>query len=117
MLASIVMPAYVPTEKRFDFFRQALDSALAQTHKELEIVIIDGGSTEDLGAHVAALDDDRIRCFHEPYAPFFTINVNKGIRRARGEAVMFLSADDMLLPPAMEHRPCEIHCVSMVFVW
>ena len=72
----------------------ALDSALAQTGVDLELIVIDGGSSDGT---LAVLNGyaDRIAVFvSEPDRNIYDA-LNKGIRRASGEVVGFLHADDL----------------------
>jgi glycosyltransferase involved in cell wall biosynthesis len=98
MLISIVIPAYIPSKQRLSYLEESLRSATGQTHAEIEIILIDGGSTEDVEKLAESFNDPRIKYFKEPFANVFTININRGISRATGDAVMFLSADDNILP-------------------
>ena len=54
---SIIMPAYNAS----DFIREAVDSILAQTFGDFELIILNDGSTDDTQAIVESYDDERIR--------------------------------------------------------
>ena len=54
---SIIMPAYNAS----DFIREAVDSILAQTFRDFELIILNDGSTDDTQAIVESYEDERIR--------------------------------------------------------
>src|SRR5687768_17258252 len=82
------------------FLGEAIESALAQTYPNTEVVVVDDGST----------DDSRkvIESFGNRVVPVFKDNggqgsaYNAGIRACSGDAITFLDADDTLSPVAME---------------
>jgi glycosyltransferase involved in cell wall biosynthesis len=82
------------------FLRQAIDSALAQTYPEVEVIVVDDGSTDD--------SREIIRGYGDKIIPIFKPNggqgsaFNAGFAKSRGEIVIFLDADDVLLPHAVE---------------
>lgn len=81
------------------FLGQAIDSALAQDHDELQVLVVDDGST-DSSAEI-------IRGYGDRIDPLFKSNggnssaVNAAFPGCRGEIVMFLDADDYLYPNAV----------------
>ena len=92
---SVIIPVY-----NVDLYlREALDSVINQTYEDLEIIVINDGSTDNSGkiCNEYALKDSRIRVIHQK---------NKGISAARntgldamsGELVVFLDPDDAYLP-------------------
>jgi len=94
----------IPVFNRAEMLRQAVDSVLAQTHRPIEIVISDDGSTDDTPAAMAALvaaHPDVVRCVRNP-------NRGPGPAReagrllARGEFIQYLDSDDRLLPRKFE---------------
>lgn len=81
---------------------EAVASALGQTYRNLDVVVLDNASTDDSVSVVRAFSDDRLRLVEHPENVGIQRNHNAAIREARGEYLMFLSADDMLLPCAVE---------------
>lgn len=82
------------------FLRAAIDSALSQTYTPLEVIVVDDGST-DTSHEVISSYGDRVSAVFKPnggHASAF----NAGFRASHGSIVMFLDADDMLLPNAVE---------------
>ena len=95
---SICIPAY----NRRGMFRAALWSVLRQTYRDFEVVISDNASEENLEAEVVAANDSRVRYirrernFGGPDNFFFLQTLPKG------EYVLFLCSDDLLLPDCLE---------------
>jgi len=77
----------------------AIDSALAQTYPELEVLVVDNCSTDATPELVERYrTDPRFRYVRNESNIGMVPNHNKGLRESRGEYVVFLSADDFLLP-------------------
>jgi glycosyltransferase involved in cell wall biosynthesis len=81
---------------------EALDSALAQTLKGLEIVVVDDGSTDDTAA-VLARYAGKIRVVRQPNRGLAAAR-NTGLATARGRYVSFLDADDVLMPTKLAEQ-------------
>lgn len=81
---------------------RAIDSVLAQTFTDFELVVIDDGSTDDT-ASVLAFHGSRIRVVSQPNGGLASAR-NAGIRAARGEYVAFLDADDWWLPEKLARQ-------------
>ena len=90
---SAVIPAYNYAR----YLPDAIGSVLAQTHRELECILVDDGSTDDTRAVVEAVRDERIRYVHKVNGGLSSAR-NAGIRAARHRFVGFLDADDRWLP-------------------
>jgi glycosyltransferase involved in cell wall biosynthesis len=82
------------------FLRAAIDSALTQTYAKVEVVVVDDGSTDN--------SREVISSYGERVAAVFKANgghasaFNAGFRASHGSIVMFLDADDVLLPNAVD---------------
>jgi len=93
-LVSAVVPAYNAAET----IDRCLTSLRRQTYPNLEIVVIDDGSTDETAERVAAhLDDPRVRYFDTPHGGRPAAR-NRGIAEARGEWIAWLDADDEAMP-------------------
>jgi len=91
-LVSVVIPAYNCAR----FIGEALDSVFAQDYPELEVVVVDDGSTDDTCAVVEGYGD-RVKLIRQRNAGA-AVARNEGMRRASGEYVAFLDSDDLWLP-------------------
>lgn len=93
---SIVMPVF----NAADSLKEALDSALGQTLREIEVIAVDDASTdrspEILKARAAS--DPRLRVFVQPENRGTLMARNRAIREARGKYAIFLDPDDTFLP-------------------
>lgn len=82
------------------YIAQAIDGVLNQTYPNVEVVITDNGSTDDTLAVIASRyeDEPRVRFFQNERNLGIVGNFNRALAHARGEFVLFLSADDWFLP-------------------
>jgi glycosyltransferase involved in cell wall biosynthesis len=98
---SIVVPAFNASR----FVEAAIGSVRAQTATEWEAIIVDDGSTDDTAAVVrrAAGADPRIRLICQPNSGT-AVARNAGAAAARSEWLLFLDADDLLLPEYLERQ-------------
>src|SRR5205823_2026133 len=92
-LASVVVIAYNCAE----YVGHAIRSVLEQTWTNLELIVVDDGSTDATGQVVQRISDARVRYLRqENKGP--NAARNEGIRQARGEVIAFLDCDDWWLP-------------------
>ena len=82
----------IPTFNRAGNVNRAVQSALSQTEKSLEVIVIDDGST-DATADQFANPPDRVRYIRKPNGGASSAR-NVGLRRARGEWIALLDSDD-----------------------
>ena len=80
-----------------------LESVRRQTVTDLELIVIDDGSTDDTVARVARVTDPRITLASFPGAGISTAR-NRGIARARGAYLSFLDADDLWTPDKLQRQ-------------
>lgn len=93
---SIIIPAY----NRARSVRKAIESALQQTRPALEVIVVDDGST-DATPEILTQFDDRIRVLRQNNRGTAAAR-NAGIAAARGDYLLFLDSDDILLPTSVE---------------
>ena len=94
-MISVIIPVYNTKQ----YLSDCLNSILAQTYTELEILFVDDGSTDgssDLLDSFAAMDK-RIRVIHQENGGVCAAR-NRGIDEARGEYLSFIDSDDTLEP-------------------
>jgi glycosyltransferase involved in cell wall biosynthesis len=85
---SVVIPAYNAAR----FISDAIDSALSQSFKPAEVIVVDDGSTDQTRSIVEGYGD-KVRCIHQRNAGPATAR-NTGVREARSEWIAFLDSDD-----------------------
>lgn len=88
----------LPTWNRLPLLRRAVDSVLAQTHRDFELVIADDGSSDGTRDYLEAVGDPRVRPIWLEHRGDLTSARSAGLRHARGEWVAFLDSDDLWLP-------------------
>jgi len=93
MQVSVIIPLY----NKEKFIKRALDSVLAQTFRDFEVIIVDDGSTDNSVDVVKKLNDDRICLIQQENQGVSTAR-NTGIKNAKGKWIAFLDADDVWLP-------------------
>lgn len=96
-LVSFIMPTY----SRAYIIRHAIDSILAQTVADWELVVVDDGSTDDTKELIASFGDDRIT-YHYQQNRGAAAARNTGLAHARGEWVAYLDSDNELFPEYLE---------------
>ena len=82
----------IPTFNRAHLIGHAIDSVLAQTYADVEIIVIDDGSTDNT-ADVVAKYGDRVRYYRQPNGGLGAAR-NAGLDRATGDVIAFLDSDD-----------------------
>lgn len=94
------------------FLGEAVDSALAQTYTPTEVVVVDDGST-DSSRVVLASYGNRITCILKDNGGQASA-FNAGFTASNGEVVIFLDADDVLLPHAVERAVAALAELGVV---
>src|SRR5262249_29774449 len=87
----------IPTWNRARYLPIAIESVLAQSFEDLEVIVIDDGSTDDTSGALAAIRDPRVRTIRGEHRGISRA-LNAGLAAARGELVARLDSDDMWLP-------------------
>ena len=97
-MISIVIPVY----NKADYIADCIESLLQQDFEAFEVVAVDDGSTDDSGplCDRAAEADRRVRVIHTANAGV-TAARRRGVEAARGEYIVFVDADDRLMPGAL----------------
>lgn len=100
MKFSVTIPAY-----KAKFLKECIESILAQTYKDFELIIVNDASPEDLTSIVQSFDDPRIRYYiNETNCGALNVvdNWNKCLSYATGDYVICMGDDDKLLPNCLE---------------
>lgn len=99
-LVSIVMPSY-NTEA---FIAQSIESVLAQTYENWELIIVDDCSKDNTDAVVAEFSDPRIRYLKNERNSGAAVSRNRALREAKGTWIAFLDSDDLWHPEKLEKQ-------------
>jgi len=113
-LVSVIIPTY----NYGQYIADALESILAQTVRDFEVVVVDDGSTDNTREVVARFTDPRVRLLHQENGGTASAR-NLGRREARGAFIAWLDADDLWKPVFLERmlgvlegEPELGHCFS-----
>ncbi len=97
-LVSVVIPNY----NYAHYLREAIDSVLAQTYSEIEIIVVDDGSKDD-SKEILTGYGDRVRTIFQQNQGVSAAR-NNGVKESCGEFIAFLDADDAWLPTKIEKQ-------------
>jgi hypothetical protein len=97
---SVIMPVHNGAR----FLREAIDSILAQTFRDFELVVVDDGSTDESPAIVASYGDPRIRLVRTATQSGVAAALNTGIRAASADLIARQDADDVSEPARLEKQ-------------
>jgi len=98
-LVSVVVCAY----NNWPDLGLAIQSALCQSHRSLDVIVVDNSSTDATAAEVSKSFGNHIRYLRQPNR-LDSGAYNVGLRQARGEFVQFLDGDDVLAPDKIERQ-------------
>jgi len=94
----------IPTYNRGHTIQRAIESVLAQTFQDFEIVIVDDGSSDNTGEIVQAFRDNRIRFFRHEMNRGPAAARNKAVQNSIGTYLAFLDSDDEWFPEKLEEQ-------------
>ena len=97
-LVSIIIPNY----NKAPYIRESIESALNQTYKNIEVIVVDDGST-DKSRKIIKSFGKKIKAY---FLPHKNANVarNFGFKKSKGEYIQFLDSDDIILPEKIEKQ-------------
>jgi GalNAc5-diNAcBac-PP-undecaprenol beta-1,3-glucosyltransferase len=97
-LVSLIMPTY----NRSSSIERAINSALSQTYTNIELIIVDDGSTDNTLEIIKKYNDPRIRLVKHTINKGVTAAKNTGLNNIQGEWFTTLDSDDEIVPEAIE---------------
>ena len=103
-LVSIIVPCF----NSGPFIEEALYSLIAQTYKDIEIIVVNDGSTDESEANIIAVHDSRIKYYSQPNSGQCAAS-NFGLSKSSGEYIKFFDADDVMHP---EHIEQQMNCLN-----
>ncbi len=99
----------IPVRNCQDYIRDAIESVLNQTYRNVELVVVDDASTDKTVEVVQSFQDSRIRLFTNPRNVGVCANWNLAIAKAHGDYIKLLCADDVLYPGCLEKQVRLLH--------
>jgi GT2 family glycosyltransferase len=90
---SVIIPAYNAQE----LIAKTLDSILAQTYKNIEIIVVDDGSTDNTSQIVHGYQP-WVHCYYQNNSGGCAVPRNTGIKHGTGDFLCFMDADDLMVP-------------------
>lgn len=94
----------IPTYNRCDKLKKSIDSVLQQTYSNIELIIVDDGSTDDTKEMVEAINDERIIYTAMPANMGPAAARNEGVRLATADVIAFHDSDDLWRPNKLEKQ-------------
>ena len=94
----------IPTHNREDLLGRAIRSVLAQSYRELELIVVDDASTDGTREVVEAFDDPRLRYLRREQGGSAAAARNAGLAIAKGELIAFQDDDDIWLLEKLEKQ-------------
>jgi glycosyltransferase involved in cell wall biosynthesis len=96
-LVSIVTPSF----NQGSFLEQTLLSVIGQTYRNIEYIVVDGGSTDD-SVSILERYQEHLAYWHSRPDKGFADAIRQGFARAKGEILAYLNSDDLLAPDAVQ---------------
>lgn len=109
---SVIVPAY----NAAPYIEECVASILAQTHRDLEVIVVNDGSTDATSDLVQAMSDPRVRCIDQANGGVCAAR-NTGLDSATGDHISFLDADDAMDPTDMEEKLAALRAAGVDWVY
>ena len=97
----------IPTYNQRDFVRETIDSVLAQTYNNIEIIVTDDGSidgTREIIQEYASQYPEKIKPVYSEKNTGIAANINRGLAVRTGEFIAWLGGDDIMLPEKIQKQ-------------
>jgi glycosyltransferase involved in cell wall biosynthesis len=101
------------------FLREAIESCLAQTYANIELIIIDDGSTDNSLQIINSIDEDKIKLFINESNKGQSYSRNRGIKESSGEYIAIMDADDVAYPKRIQRQLnyLKLNDADICFTW
>jgi glycosyltransferase involved in cell wall biosynthesis len=99
-LVSVVMPVYNGGR----FLKESIESVLAQTYSNFELIIINDGSSDESESLILSFTDNRIKYLKNETNKGLVFTLNRGLQEAKGEYIARMDGDDICLPQRFEKQ-------------
>lgn len=112
---SVLVSAY----NAMKYLPKTINSVLAQTYQDFEIVIVNDGSSDNIGSWFERLADQRVRLVSQSNQGLASAR-NAGLAEAKGEYIAFIDADDLWLPTKLEKQVNVLNGnseIGLVYTW
>lgn len=96
----------MPVYNHIRYLKAAAESILAQTHRDLELLILDDGSEEDTNSVIDPLsqNDKRVRTWKQSVNQGYTKALNRLLQKATGDLIAFQNSDDISIQYRLERQ-------------
>ena len=99
-LISIVIPVF----NRAHTIRRAVESCIKQSYKNLEIIVVDDASSDNISEVMSSINDERIKFLQHDRNKGEAASRNTGLRNSNGDYITFLDSDDEWMPNKIERQ-------------
>ena len=104
-MISVLMCTY----NRAAYLKRAIDSVLNQTYSNLELIIVDDGSTDNSREIIESYKDERVIYMPLEQNSFYCYAANYGLKSCKGDYIAFINSDDEWLPEKLEKQLCFLN--------
>lgn len=115
-LVTVILTTY----NRAHLLPRAINSVLNQTYQNFELIIVNGGSTDNTGEVIKSFTDERIQYYKQKENKGMLADRNRGFDLAKGDYITILDDDDELLPEALEtvvNKFVELSSKGIKILW
>jgi glycosyltransferase involved in cell wall biosynthesis len=102
--SSPIVSVILPTYNRAPLITRAIESVLGQEFTDLELIVVDDGSTDNTRQAISRMDDQRLRYINYDQNHGETFARNRGIQLARGEFIAQMDSDDIWYPQKISYQ-------------
>lgn len=110
-MLDVKISVIIPTYNRAKLVRRAVYSVLNQTYKNLELIVVDDGSTDDTLSFLRSIDDSRLKVISQPNMGVSAAR-NRGIYESSGRLIALLDSDDEWMKDKLE-KHLKFHLEGM----